>query len=164
VQAALDLLHRTEADTEACIEARKALAELRRVALALSGEINGYVAAAEPSTGDLKAAIGALQAILPKHLRALAERPTINHADQMKLVALSCVLSLTQQMADDILAGERGGVIGKDVVARECDLISGKLAGLFGLSSEIAEDLETQESAMRDRAKHLRQEADTILV
>jgi hypothetical protein len=161
VQAALDLLHRTEADTEACIDARKTLFELRRVALA--GEINGYAKAGEPSTRDLKDAIGALQAILPQDLRALAERPTINSDDHMRIVALSCVLSLTQQMADDILSGEQGGVIAKEVVARERELMSAKLAGMFSLSSEIAEDLEAQEAAIRDRAKQLRQAADTSM-
>ncbi len=164
VQAALDLLHRTEADTEACIEARKQLFELRRAAVALAGEINSYAAAPEPSTQDLKEAIAAFQAIRPKELRALAERPTINAADQMKLMALSAVLSITQQVANEILAEEWGGVIAQATVAKELGFISTKLAGLFSLSSEIAEDLERQEDAMRDRALQLRQAADTSMM
>jgi predicted Zn-dependent peptidase len=118
VQAALDLLHRTEADTEACIDARKTLFELRRAVLNLSSEINAYAAAQEQPTQHLKEAIAALKTITPKDLVALAERPTINSADQMKLVALSCVLSLAQQVAADILAGERAGVIAQGVVAK----------------------------------------------
>ena len=164
VQAALDLLHRTEADTEACIEARKKLFELRRAAVALAGEINAFAAAAEPSTQDLKDAIAAFRAIMPKELRALAERPTINAADQMKLTALSAVLSITQQVANEILGEEWGGVIAQATVAKALGFISTKLAGLFSLSSEIAEDLERQEDAMRDRALQLRQAADASMI
>ena len=37
-----------------------------------------------------------------------------------------------------------------------------KLAGLFSLSSEIAEDLERQEDEMRARAQQLRDAADSF--
>lgn len=95
---------------------------------------------------------------------ALSERATINSADQMKLVALAAMLKIAQQVVTEILAEEWGGVIAQEVVAKEHDFISIKLAGLFNLSSEIAEDLEVQEAAMRERAKHLRQTADTVMM
>lgn len=164
VQAALDLLHRIEADTEACIDTRKRLFDLRRAAVTLTGEIHAYAAAKEPAVQELMDAVAVFRAILPKDLLALSERPTINSADQMKLVALSAVLKIAQQVVADILAQEWGGVIAQDVVAKENDFVSIKLAGLFNLSSEIAEDLEVQEAAMRVRAKQLRQAADTMLV
>ena len=93
VQAALDLLHRIEGDAEACIEARKALFEVRRVSVALAGEIIEYTVAHEPSPQDLKRATEAFMALSPQYLRALAERPTINGADQIKIATLSFVLS-----------------------------------------------------------------------
>jgi hypothetical protein len=164
VQAALDLLRRIEADTDACIDARKRLFELRRAAVTLAGEIHAYAVAAEPSSQELKDAVAAFRAISPKDLLALSERATINSADQMKLVALAAVLKIAQQVVTDILAEEWGGVIAQAVVAKENDFISIKLAGLFNLSSEIAEDIEAQEKAMRDRAKHLRQTADTVMM
>jgi hypothetical protein len=37
------------------------------------------------------------------------------------------------------------------------------LAGLFSLSTEIAEDLEQQESEIRGRVKQLRRAADAIM-
>ena len=74
------------------------------------------------------------------------------------------MLKIAQQVVSDILAQEWGGVIAQDVVVKENDFVSIKLAGLFNLSSEIAEDLEVQEAAMRARAKQLRQAADTMLV
>ena len=49
VQAALDLLRRIEADTDACIDARKKLFELRRAAVTLAGEIHAYATAAAPA-------------------------------------------------------------------------------------------------------------------
>jgi hypothetical protein len=164
VQAALDLLHRTEADTEACIDAYKRLSELRRVAVALAGEINAYAVAPAPSTPDLKEAIGPLLAIAPRELRVLAERATITADDRVKILTLSCVLALAQQVAADILAAERDGAIPQAFVVKECEFIGTKLAGLFGLSSEIAEDLEAQEDMMRDRAQQLRRAADGILI
>ncbi len=164
VQAALDLLHRIEADTEACIDARKRLFDLRRAAVTLAGEIHAYAVAKEPVAQELMDAVATFRAISPKDLLALSERPTINSADQMKLVALSAVLKIAQQVVSDILAQEWGGVIAQDVVVKENDFVSIKLAGLFNLSSEIAEDLEVQEAAMRARAKQLRQAADTMLV
>jgi hypothetical protein len=164
VQAALDLLLRIEADTEACIEARKRLSDLRRSVVALAGEIHAYAEAQEPTAQDLKDAVAEFRAVSPQELLALSERATINSADQMKLVALAAVLKIAQHVVAEILAEEWGGVIAQAVVAKEHDFISIKLAGLFNLSSEIAEDLEAQENAMRERAKHLRQTADTAMV
>jgi hypothetical protein len=164
VQASLDLLHRTEADTEACIDACKRLYQLRQVAIMLSGTLNAFSSNDAPATpADLKEAIGALMAITPRDLRALAERPTITSADRMKIITLSCVLSLAQQIAADILASEHDGVFPQEFVTKERELIVAKLAGLFSLSSEITEDLEAQEHEMRDRALKLRQAADNIL-
>ena len=163
VQAALDLLRRIEADTETCVDTRKKLFELRRAAVNLAGEIHAYAVAPEPQAQELKDAVAAFRAISPKDLLALSERATINSADQMKLVALAAVLKIAQQVVTDILAEEWGGVIAQPVVAKENGFISIKLAGLFNLSSEIAEDLEVQEKAMRERAKQLRQTADTVM-
>ena len=163
VQAALDLLRRIEADTETCVDTRKKLFELRRAAVNLAGEIHAYAVAQEPQAQELKDAVAVFRAISPKDLLALSERPTINSADQMKLVALAAVLKIAQQVVTDILAEEWGGVIAQPVVAKENGFISIKLAGLFNLSSEIAEDLEVQEKAMRERAKQLRQTADTVM-
>jgi adenine deaminase len=72
------------------------------------------------------------------------------------------VLKLTQQVAADILADD-GGAATAEALASEREFLSVKLAGLFNLSSDIAEDMEAQEKTMRERAKHLRQSADTIL-
>jgi hypothetical protein len=160
VQASLDLLHRIEAETETCTGARRRLSELRRVVVTLAGEIHSYASMQEPSVQDLKDAVTAFHAISPQELHAMAERPTINHDDQMKLVALSAVLKIAQHAVDELLAQEWGGVIAQEAVAKEHDFISVKLAGLFNLSSEIAEDLEQQEEGMRKRAKELRQSAD----
>ncbi len=164
VQASLDLLRRIEADTEACIDTRKKLFDLRRAVVNLAGEIHAYAEAQEPTAQALKETVAAFRAISPRDLLKMSERPTINKADQMKLVALSAVLKIAQQVVTDILAEEWGGVIAQDVVAKEHDFISIKLAGLFNLSSEIAEDLEVQENTMRARAKQLREVADTIMV
>lgn len=164
VQASLDLLKRIEADTQACIDTRQRLFDLRRAAVNLAGEIHAYAVAPEPQAQDLKDAVAAFQAISPKDLLALSERATINSADRMKLVALSAVLKIAQQVVQDILAEEWGGVIAQAAVAKENDFISIKLAGLFNLSSEIAEDIEVQETAMRDRAMQLRQTADTGMI
>jgi hypothetical protein len=164
VQAALDLLHRIEADTQACIETRRRLFELRRAVVTLAGEVHDYASAQEPSAQDLKDAAAAFGAMSPQELLALSERPTINSDDQMKLVALSAVLKIAQHAVAELLAQEWGGVIAQEVVAKEHDFISIKLAGLFNLSSEIAEDLEVQEAAMRARVKELRLTADAALV
>lgn len=161
VQASLDLLHRIEADTGACTSARQRLFDLRRAAVNLAGEIHAYAVAQEPHVQDLKDAVAEFRAISPKDLLALSERATINSADRMKLVALSAVLKIAQQVVQDILAEEWGGVIAQAAVAKENDFVSIKLAGLFNLSSEIAEDLEVQEAAMRERAMQLRETADT---
>ena len=164
VQAALDLLHRIEADTQACIEARKRLFDLRRAVVTLAGEIHAYAESQEATAQDLKDAVTAFRAVSPQELLVLSERATINSADQMKLVALSAILKIAQQAVSEILAEEWGGVIAQAVVAKEHDFISIKLAGLFNLSSEIAEDLEVQEATMRARAKELREVADTVMV
>lgn len=161
VQAALDLLHRTEAETEAVIGALKILFELRRAAIALAGEINAFGDARQESVEHLKKAIADFMAIAPRELRALAERPTINSTDQMKIATLSCVLAIAQQITSEMLT-ESDGAISRHVVAEERAFLSSKLAGLFGLSSEIAEDLEGQEEFMRARAQHLRERADVL--
>lgn len=162
VQAALDLLHRIEADTEACIEARKMLFEVRRTAVALAGDINAYAGNAPPSSQHLKESIAAFMATPPRQMRALAERPTINAEDQEKIASMSFVLSIAQQIAADIAAEGDGGVIPREAVEKECSFLSTKLTGLFALSSEIAEDLERQEEEMRARAQQLRDAADTF--
>lgn len=160
VQASLDLLSRIETDTQACIEARKRLFQLRRTVVTLAGEMHDYSSVQEPSAQELKDAAAAFDAISPQEMLALSERPTITAADQMKLVALSAVLKIAQHAVADLLAQEWGGVIAQEAVIKDHHFISVKLAGLFNLSSEIAEDLEAQEDAMRARAKALRQTAD----
>jgi hypothetical protein len=161
VQAALDLLHRTESETEAVIGARKILFELRRGAIALAGEINAFGDKREQSSDRLKKALADFMAIGPREVHALAERPTINSADQVKLATLSCVLAIAQEMANEMLI-EPDGAIAHDMVAQEREFLSSKLAGLFSLSSEIAEDLEGQEEFMRARAQQLRERADAL--
>jgi hypothetical protein len=162
VQAALDLLHRTEVDTEACVEARKRLYDVRHAALMLAGALNPRAAARNGSMQALKTAVDGFLAISPRHLSALAERATINSADQMKIATLSCVLSVAQQVAADILAQEEEGEKTLALAAQEHEFISTKLAGLFLLSSEITEDIEAQEEAMRARAQQLREAAETL--
>lgn len=164
VQASLELLHRIEAETETCTATRRRLSALRRVVVTLAGEIHHYASEQEPSAQELKDAVAAFHAISPQELHAMAERPTINHDDQLKLVALSAVLKIAQHAVDELVAQEWGGVIAQEAVAKEHDFISVKLAGLFNLSSEIAEDLEHQEEGMRARAKDLRHAADKSLL
>jgi len=162
VQAALDLLHRIEADTEACIEARKMLFEVRRTAVALAGDVNAYVGNTPPPSAHLKESIAAFLVVSPRELRALGERPTITDEDQEKIASTSFVLSIAQQVIQDVAAEARDGVIPREAVEAERAFLSTKLAGLFQLSSEIAEDLERQEEEMRARAQHLRDTADTF--
>ena len=162
VQAALDLLHRLEADTEACIAARKMLFEVRRTAVALAGDVNAYIGNTPPASAQLKESIAAFLVVSPRELRALAERPTINAEDQEKLASTSIVLSIAQQVASDVAAEARDGIIPREAGEAERAFLSIKLAGLFQLSSEIAEDLEHQEEEMRGRAQHLRETADTF--
>ena len=162
VQAALDLLRRTEADAEACIEARRTLFELRRVAVALAGEIIEYTVSHAPVSADLRRACDAFMAQSPRHLRVLSERPTINSADQIKLATLSYVLAVAQRGVAELMAHEKDGTFALALVAQESEFITSKIAGLFSLSSEIAEDLEHQEEAMRRRAQHLRDAADAF--
>jgi hypothetical protein len=164
VQASLDLLRRIEADTEACIDTRKKLFDLRSSSVMLTGAIHGYALAKEPSPQQLREAVAAFLAVSPRDLMKLAERPTINSADQMKLAALSAILKIAQQVVVDLLAEEWGGVIAQDLVAQEHDFVGIKLAGVFNLSSEIAEHIEDQEDAMRERAKQLRVTADTVMI
>lgn len=161
VQAALDLLHRLEAETEAVIGARRILFELRRGAIALAGEINAFGDMRAASSDRLKKAVADFMAIGPRELRTLAERPTINSSDQIKIATLSCVLAIAQQMTNDMLLEPDGG-IAHHMVAQEREFLSSKLAGLFSLSSEIAEDLEGQEEFMRSRAQQLRESADAL--
>jgi hypothetical protein len=162
VQASLDLLRRTEADTEALIEAQKRLYEVRRAAVALAGALNTQTLARDPGMRGLKSAVDAFMAIPPRHLNALAERPTIASADRIKLATLGCVLVIAQQVAVEILAREEEGVKTQGLVAEEHAFVSTKLAGLFSLSSEITEDLEAQEGVMRARAQELRDAADVF--
>jgi len=162
VQAALDLLRRTETDTEAVIDARRRFSEMRRAAVTLAGEINAYAAAKGATAQSLNQAIDLFMAIAPREMRTLAERPTINAADRIKIVTLSCVLGLVQQAMAELFDGESADAVAPGAVEREREFISAKLAGLFGLSSEIAEDLEIQEEAMRARAKELRDAADAL--
>ena len=84
VQAALELLHRTEADTEAVIGARKALFEVRRAAVALAGEINAFGTSADGSAEHLKKAIADFMAIGPRELwvSALADFRRVLTFDQ----------------------------------------------------------------------------------
>src|SRR3954447_2970559 len=70
VQAALELLHRTEADTEAVIGTRRILSEVRRAAVALAREVNAFGDTPEHSTEHLKKAIADFMAISPRELRA----------------------------------------------------------------------------------------------
>jgi hypothetical protein len=161
VQAALDLLRRTESETEAVIGARKILFEVRRGAIALAGEINAFGDTPDRSEDHLKKALADFMAIGPRELRALAERPTINSTDQIKIATLSCVLAIAQQMTHEMLM-DRDGRIAHHMVAQEREFLSSKLAGLFSLSYEIAEDLEGQEEFMRARAQHLRESADVL--
>lgn len=162
VQAALDLLHRTESEAEALIEARRALFELRRVALALAGEIIEYTVAHTPAVPDLKRACETFMALSPRQLRILSERPTINGADQIKLATLSYVLAIAQRGVADLMAHEKDGAFAPEMVAQESEFITSKIAGLFSLSSEIAEDLDRQEGVMRVRAQHLRDAANAL--
>jgi len=161
VQAALDLLHLTEAETEAVIGARKILFEVRRAAIELAGEINAFGDTPAQSADHLKKAIADFMAIAPRELRTLAERPTINSTDQIKIATLSCVLAIAQQTTNEMLM-DGDGALAHHMVAQEREFLSSKLAGLFALSSEIAEDLEGQEEFMRARAQALRERADGL--
>ena len=162
VQAALDLLHRTESEAEALIEVRRTLFELRRAALALAGEIIEYTVSHAPVVADLKHACETFMALAPRQLRVLSERPTINSADQIKLATLSYVLAIAQRGVTDLMAHEKDGTIAPAMVAQESEFITSKIAGLFSLSSEIAEDLDRQEEVMRARAQYLRDAADAL--
>jgi hypothetical protein len=159
VTAALDLLHRLEAESQANVDAHKRLYDLRRATVALSAEINAY--GQDLDMVGLKSAITGLLSFNAREIRAYSDRPTIAQSDRTKLVALSAVLSIAQQVAVQILTTETEGLIPPDIVAREQDFIGVKLAGLFSLASEIAEDLEVQEERKRERAAQLREAADT---
>ena len=71
------------------------------------------------------------------------------------------MLSIAQQVAVELLTTEKHGLIPPEAVAAEQDFIGVKLAGLFSLASEIAEDLEIQEEQKRERAAELREAANT---
>lgn len=161
VTAALDLLHRLEAESQANVDAHKRLYDLRRAVVALSGEINAY--AEDLDTPGLKSAITGLLSFNAREIRAYSDRPTIANADRVKLIALSAVLSMTQQVAVELLTTEKDALIPPEAVAAEQDFICTKLAGLFSLASEIAEDLEAQEEK-RQRAAQLREAANTAWV
>jgi hypothetical protein len=64
----------------------------------------------------------------------------------------------------ELLTTEKDGRIPPEAVAAEQNFICTKLAGLFSLASEIAEDLEAQEEAKRIRAAELRHAANTAWV
>ena len=159
VTAALDLLHRLEAESQANVDAHTKLYDLRRAVVALSGEINAY--AQDLDMVGLKSTITSLLSFNAREFRAYSDRPTIANADRTKLIALSAVLSIAQQVAVELLTTEKDGLIPVEAVAAEQDFISVKLAGLFSLASEIAEDLEIQEEQKRERAAELRQAANT---
>jgi len=59
-------------------------------------------------------------------------------------------------------AQERDGIIPREAVEAERAFLGTKLAGLFQISPEIAEDLERQEEEMRARAQQLRDAADSF--
>lgn len=162
VTAALDLLHRLEAESQANVDAHTRLYDLRRAVVALSGEINAY--GQDLDMVGLKSTITGLLSFNAREIRAYSDRPTIGSADRVKLVALSSVLAMAQQVAVELLTTERDGLIPPEAVAAEQDFIGIKLAGLFSLASEIAEDLEAQEDRMRERAAKLREAANTAWV
>ena len=162
VTAALDLLHRLEAESQANVDAHTRLYDLRRAVVALSGEINAY--GQDLDMVGLKSTITGLLSFNAREIRAYSDRPTINNTDRVKLVALSSVLAMAQQVAVELLTTEKDGLIPPEAVAAEQDFIGIKLAGLFSLASEIAEDLEAQEDRMRERAAQLREAANTAWV
>ena len=162
VTAALDLLHRLEAESQANVDAHKRLYDLRRATVALTGEIHAF--ARERDTPGLKSAITNLLSFNAREIRAYSDRPTIANADRMKLVALSAVLTMAQQVAVELLTTERDGAIPAEAVKAEEEFLCTKLAGIFGLASEIAEVLEAEEEQKRDRAAQLRQAAHTAWI
>jgi hypothetical protein len=162
VTAALDLLHRLEAESQANVDAHKKLYDLRRAVVALSGEINAY--GQDLDMVGLKSTITSLLSFNAREIRAYSDRPTIASADRTKLVALSAVLSIAQQVTVELLTTERDGLIPPEAVAAEEEFIRVKLAGLFSLASEIAEDLEAQAERMRERAAQLREAANTTWI
>jgi hypothetical protein len=159
VTAALDLLHRLEAESQANVDAHTRLYDLRRAVVALSGEIQAY--GQDLDMVGLKSTITSLLSFNAREIRAYSDRPTIANSERTKLIALSAVLSIAQQVAVELLTTEKDGLIPPEAVAAEQDFISIKLAGLFSLASEIAEDLEIQEEQKRERAAELRKAANT---
>ena len=109
----------------------------------------------------LKSTITGLLSFNAREIRAYSDRPTIASSERTKLIALSAVLSIAQQVAVELLTTEKDGLIPVEAVAAEQEFISIKLAGLFSLASEIAEDLEIQEEQKRARAAELREAANT---
>jgi len=159
VTAALDLLHRLEAESQANADAYTKLYDLRRAVVALSGEINAY--GQDLDMVGLKSTITGLLSFNAREIRSYSDRPTIANSERTKLIALSAVLSIAQQVAVELLTTEKDGLIPPEAVAAEQDFIGIKLAGLFSLASEIAEDLEIQEEQKRERAAELRKAANT---
>jgi len=159
VTAALDLLHRLEAESQANADAYTKLYDLRRTVVALSGEINAY--GQDLDMVGLKSTITGLLSFNAREIRAYSDRPTIASSERTKLIALSSVLSSTQLVSNEPVTTEKDGLIPPEAVAAEQDFIGVKLAGLFSLASEIAEDLEIQEEQKRERAAELRQAANT---
>ena len=127
--------------------------------VALSGEINAY--GQDLDMVGLKSTITSLLSFNAREIRAYSDRPTIANSERTKLIALSAVLSIAQQVAVELLTTEKDGLIPPEAVAAEQDFIGIKLAGLFSLASEIAEDLEIQEEQKRERAAELREAANT---
>jgi hypothetical protein len=140
-------LHRTETETEAVIGMRKDLFEVCRAAPTLARD-EPFGDMPEHPTHHLKKAMADFTAISPRELRNLAELSTINADDQMKIATLISVLGIAQQIATEIMSGGDGAILAELVRARARTL-SGKLAGLFSVSSEMVEDLEGEEEVMR---------------
>src|SRR5581483_6107790 len=112
---------------------------------------------------DLKSALGVFLSNSPKELHALAGRPTVTPADRAKMIALASVVAIAQQAAGEISAHERDGAIPREVVEAEREFLGIKLAGVFGLATEIAEDLELQQDTLRERGMAFRTAADGFL-
>ncbi len=57
----------------------------------------------------LKSTITGLLSLNAREIRAYSDRPTITNADRTKLIALSAVLSITQQVAVELRTTEKDG-------------------------------------------------------
>ena len=76
VTAALDLLHRLEAESQANVDAHTKLYDLRRAVVALSGEINAY--AQDLDMVGLKSTITSLLSFNAREFRILASQQVID--------------------------------------------------------------------------------------